>query len=138
MVKIPEEAKAVFTKQRAIPMATVTADGKPHGVYFMLWWWVDDEHMAVVENFFHKTHDNLSSKGLCSISAYDMSVHKAYQIKCSAKNLTSGPLYEARKQKMEEVMKGSSEKLPAKSVWLLKAEEIYFIAPGPEAGKKIA
>jgi predicted pyridoxine 5'-phosphate oxidase superfamily flavin-nucleotide-binding protein len=35
-------------------------------------------------------------------------------------------------------MKGSSEKLPAKSVWLLKAEEIYFIAPGPEAGKKIA
>jgi uncharacterized protein len=138
MVKIPEEAKAVFSKQRVIPIATVSGDGKPHEVYFMFWWWVDDEHMAVVENLFHRTHENLAAKGWASVSAYDMSVHKAYHLKCSAKLLTSGPLYEARKQKMEEIMKGSTEKLPAKAVWLLKAEEIYSIAPGPESGKRIA
>ena len=67
-----------------------------------------------------------------------MSVHKAYQIKCKAEYLTSGPIFEVRKDKMEELMKGSTKQLPAKAVWLLKAEEIYTIAPGPESGKKIA
>jgi len=138
MVKIPEEAKAVFMKQKVIPLATVTADGKPHEVYFMFWWWVDDEHMAVVENLFHKTHENLAAKGWASVSAYDMSVHKAYHLKCKAEYKTSGPLYDVRKEKMEALMPGSTQKLPARGVWLLKAEEIYFIAPGPESGKKIA
>jgi predicted pyridoxine 5'-phosphate oxidase superfamily flavin-nucleotide-binding protein len=138
MVNIPEEAKAVFSKQKVIPIATVSSDGKPHEVYFMFWWWVDNEHMAIVENLFNKTHDNLVKKGWASVSAFDMSVHKAYQIKCKAEYLTSGPLYEMRKEKMEEIMKDSTQQLPAKAVWLLKAEEIYSIVPGPEAGKKIA
>jgi hypothetical protein len=25
------------------------------------WWWVDDEHVAIVENFLQKTHDNLTT-----------------------------------------------------------------------------
>jgi predicted pyridoxine 5'-phosphate oxidase superfamily flavin-nucleotide-binding protein len=138
MVKIPEEGKAVFSKQRVIPIATVSSDGKPHEVYFMFWWWVDDEHMAIVENLFHKTHENLVAKGWASISAYDMSIHRAYQIKCKAEYLTSGALYDVRKQKMEEIMKGSTKKLPARAVWLLKTEEIYWITPSPETGNKIA
>ena len=104
----------------------------------MFWWWVDDEHVAIVENFFQKTHDNLTAKGWASISAYDMSVHKAYQIKCRVEYLTSGPLYDLRKEKMEEIMKGSTQQLPARAVWLLKAEEIYWITPSSEAGKRIA
>ncbi len=35
-------------------------------------------------------------------------------------------------------MKGSTQQLPARAVWLLKAEEIYWITPSPEAGKRIA
>ncbi len=32
MVKIPEEARAVFDKQRVIPLATVDKTGKPNVV----------------------------------------------------------------------------------------------------------
>jgi predicted pyridoxine 5'-phosphate oxidase superfamily flavin-nucleotide-binding protein len=138
MVKVPEEAKAVFNKQRVIPIATVSGDGRPHEVYFMFWWWVDDEHMAIVENLFNKTHDNLVAKGWASISAFDLGAHRAYQLKCKAEHQQSGPLFDLRKQKMEEIMEGSTKQLPARSVWLLKVDEIYWITPSPEAGKKIA
>ncbi len=94
MVKVPEEARAVFEKQRVIPLATVDKSGKPNVVMVAFWWWIDDEHVAVVENFLHKTHDNLAATKWGCMVAYNMEIHKSYQIKCKAELVTSGPLFD--------------------------------------------
>jgi predicted pyridoxine 5'-phosphate oxidase superfamily flavin-nucleotide-binding protein len=138
MVKVPEEAKAVFDKERIIPLATVDKAGKPNVVMVAFWWWVDDEHVAVVENFLQKTHDNLAATKWGCMVAYDMSVHKSYQIKCKAEYLTSGPLFDEGRKRVEEFMKNNPMEMPGRAVWKLKVEELYFTAPGPNAGKRLA
>lgn len=138
MVKVPEEARAVFDKQRVIPLATVDNKGKPNVVMVAFWWWIDDEHVAVVENFLQKTRDNLASTKWGCLVAYDMSVHKSYQVKCKAELLTSGPVFDEGKKRVEEYMKKAPVELPARAVWKLKVEELWFQAPGPNAGKRLA
>jgi predicted pyridoxine 5'-phosphate oxidase superfamily flavin-nucleotide-binding protein len=133
MVKVSEEVKEVFNKQRIIPLATVDKQGKPNVVMVAFWWFIDD-----VENFFQKTHDNLAATKWGCLVAYDMSVHKSYQIKCKAELVTSGPLFEEGKQRVEEYKKKNPVELPARAVWKLGVEELWFQAPGPNAGKRLA
>ena len=138
MAKVPAEAKAVFEKQGPLPLATADKTGKPNVVMVAFWWWIDDENIAVVENFLRKTHDNLASTKWASMVSYDMSVRKSYQIKCKAEYLTSGPLYDEAKRRVEEYRKKAPIELPARGVWKLKVEELYLQTPGPDAGKKLA
>jgi len=70
--------------------------------------------------------------------AYDMAIHKSYQIKCKAELVTSGPLFDEGKKRVEEYRKQAPVELPARAVWKLKVEELYFTAPGPTAGKRLA
>jgi hypothetical protein len=70
--------------------------------------------------------------------AYDMSVHKSYQIKCKAEYLTSGPLFDEGRKRVEEFIKNNPMEMPGRAVWKLKIEELYFTAPGPNAGKRLA
>jgi hypothetical protein len=138
MVKVPEEARAVFDKQRVIPLATADKSGKPNVVMVAFWWWIDDEHIAVVENFLQKTHENLAATKWGCMVAYNMEIHKSYQVKCRAELVTSGPLYEEGKKRVEEYRKKAPVELPAKAVWRLGVEELYFTAPDPNAGKRLA
>ncbi len=138
MVKISEEARAVFEKQRIIPLATVDKAGKPNVVMVAFWWFIDDEHVAVVENFLQKTRDNLATTKWGCMVAYDMSIHKSYQIKGKAELVTSGPVFEEGKKRVEEFKKKNPMELPARAVWKIKVEEIWFQAPGPDAGKRLA
>ena len=68
--------------------------------------------------------------------AYNMEIHKSYQIKCKAEPVPSGPLFEEGKKRVEEYKKKASVELPAKAVWNLKVEELYFTAPGQTAEKR--
>ncbi len=138
MVKLPEEAKEVFNKQKIIPLATVDKAGKPNVVMVAFWWFIDDDNVAVVENFFKKTHDNLAATKWATMVAFDMSIHKSYQIKCKAEQVTSGPIFEEGRKRVEEFKKKNPLELPARTVWKLKVEELWFQAPGPDAGKRLA
>ncbi len=138
MVKVPVDAKEVFNKQKIIPLATVDKAGKPNVVMVAFWWFIDDENVAVVENFFKKTHDNLAATKWASMVAFDMSIHKSYQIKCKAEQITSGPIYEEGRKRVEEFKKKNPLELPARTVWKLKVEELWFQAPGPDACKRLA
>ncbi len=137
MVKVPVETKEVFNKQKIIPLATVDKAGKPNVVMVAFWWFIDDENVAVVENFFKKTHDNLAATKWASMVAFDMSIHKSYQIKCKAEHVTSGSIFEEGKMRVEEFKKKNPIELPARAVWKLKVEELWFQAPGPDAGKRL-
>jgi predicted pyridoxine 5'-phosphate oxidase superfamily flavin-nucleotide-binding protein len=128
MVTIPAEAKEVFNKQRIIPFATVDSTGKPNNVVVAFWWFEGDDTIVIVDNFLGKSRKNLEATKWAAVNAYDMSKHLAYQIKGKTEIQTSGKHMEKAKTPME---------MPAKAVVILKAEEIYFMAPGPKVGQKI-
>jgi hypothetical protein len=70
--------------------------------------------------------------------AYNMDIHKSYQIKCKAELVTSGPIFDEGKKRVEEFKKKNPMELPARAVWKLSVEELYFTAPGPNVGKRLA
>lgn len=137
MVKIPEEAKEIFTKQRVISLGTVDGKGMPNTSYVAFWWFEDDETVVLVDNFMKKTRANLESSGLAALSAYDMDIHRAYQLKGKATIETEGPRVERGKMMADKFEKERRMKMPAKAAISVRIEEIYYLQPGPEAGKAL-
>ncbi|MCX6643024.1 MAG: pyridoxamine 5'-phosphate oxidase family protein [Candidatus Bathyarchaeota archaeon] len=135
MVTIPAEAKEVFNKQRIIPFATVDSTGKPNNVVVAFWWFEGDDTIVIVDNFLGKSRKNLEATKWAAVNAYDMSKHLAYQIKGKTEIQTSGKHLEKAKLMVKEAK--TPMEMPAKAVVILKAEEIYFMAPGPKVGQKI-
>ena len=57
------------------------AEGKPNTSYVAFWWFEDDETIVLIDNFMKKTRSNLESSGWAALSAYNMDIHRAYQLK---------------------------------------------------------
>ncbi|MBN2336590.1 pyridoxamine 5'-phosphate oxidase family protein [Candidatus Bathyarchaeota archaeon] len=135
MANLPKEAQETFTKQRVISLGTVDAEGKPNTSYVAFWWFEDDETVVLVDNFMRKTRANLENSGWAAVSAYNMDIHRAYQLKGKAVIETEGPRVERGKKMAEKFEKERGMKMPAKAAIAVKVEEIYYLQPGPEAGK---
>ncbi len=138
MVKVPKEAQEIFTKQRVISLGTVDENGKPNTSYVAFWWFEDDETIVLVDNFMKKARANLESSGWAALSAYNMDIHRAFQIKGKAVIETEGPRVERGKMMADKFEKERGMKMPAKAAIAVKVEEIYYLHPGPEAGKAVA
>ena len=54
MVKVPEDVRKTFEKNRIISMATADLTGKPNVILVGMWWWEDEETLVVVNNFLKK------------------------------------------------------------------------------------
>jgi predicted pyridoxine 5'-phosphate oxidase superfamily flavin-nucleotide-binding protein len=136
MVKIPDDAEAIFKKQGNISLATATKDGKPNCCYVRFWWFQDDK-VVLINNFMDKTRKNMEETGWASVSAYDMAIHKAYQIKGIVEIKTEGPEYERGKAMAQKIFEERGMRLPAKEAIILTAKEVYYLQPGPDAGKLV-
>ncbi len=133
MVKVPEDIREIFTKQAAVPMSTSDKKGTPNVIYVLMWWWKDDETMVVVDNFLNKTRKNLEENPKASFVCFNQEKGKSYQVKCSTKIETSGPLFEMGNKKAKEW----KPPLPGKAVVVCKVTEVYKALYGPGAGSKI-
>jgi predicted pyridoxine 5'-phosphate oxidase superfamily flavin-nucleotide-binding protein len=138
MVKIPKEAQEIYTKQRVISLATVDEKGKPNASYVAFWWFEDDETVVLVDNFMKKTRANIEANGYAALSGYDMDIHRAYQLKGKATVETEGPRVEQGKKMAEQFEKERGMKMPAKAVVVVKIDEMYYLHPGPDAGKAVS
>ena len=136
MVKIPEDAEAIFKKQGTLNLATANKDGKPNSSYVRFWWFQDDQ-VVLINNFFLKTRKNMEETGWASVSAYDMAIRKAYQIKGTVEFKTEGPEYERGKAIAQKLFEERGMRLPAKEAIILTAKEVYYLQPGPDAGKLV-
>ena len=67
MVKVPPEVKAIFEKQRVIPMATADKSARPNVILVGMWYWADDETLIVSENYLNKTKANLLENPVVAI-----------------------------------------------------------------------
>ncbi len=132
MVQVTEEIQEAFKAQGVIPMATVNTAGTPNVVYVGMWWWEDDETLCVVNNYLRKTLENVESTGHAAFVCYGKS--GSYQIKCTASNVTEGPL----KDKAYKIATDRDKPYPGRSAVVCKVTEVYRASGGNGAGDKIA
>jgi predicted pyridoxine 5'-phosphate oxidase superfamily flavin-nucleotide-binding protein len=103
------EGPAVFT--------TVDKNGVPNSAYVLSMKLLGDGRIAVMDNYFHKTRENIKngSKGSFLFLAKP---RKPYQAKGSIEYLTSGPVY-------EELRASVDPKHPRVAAAVLLIEELY-------------
>lgn len=103
------EGPAVFT--------TADKNGLPNSVYVLGMKLLEDGRIAVMDNYFHKTRENIKngSKGSFLFLARP---RKPYQAKGTIEYLTSGPVYEDLKASIPD-------KFPRVAAAVLKVEELY-------------
>ncbi|MBA3035486.1 MAG: flavin-nucleotide-binding protein [Desulfobacterium sp.] len=136
MAKMTERMKELFEKVGAAALATSTPDGTPNVVPVGAKKIIDDETVLISDQFFNKTLANMKSNPQVSITYWEG--HEGYQLKGKVTIETSGKRYEETARWIEDMGTRAGFPLKSKGVVILKIEEIYGVAPGPGAGKKLA
>ena len=132
MVKVSVEVKDVLLKQKILPVATANSEGVPNVVFVGIWKFIDDENLLLVDNFFKKRRKNLEENPRVAIVGFDGETNRSYQVKGRVEIENSGDHFN------EAGEMSASKKLQAKAAVVVRIEEIYNAAPGPDAGLQIA
>jgi len=136
MAKMTDRMKELFDNVKTVVVATATPDGEPNAVPVGTKKIIDDETVLVSDQFFNKTLANMQSNPRVAISFWEG--HEGYQLKGSITIETSGKRYEETAKWVEEKSTKAGFPLKSKGAVIMKIEEIYGLAPGPGAGKKLA
>ena len=136
MAKMTERMKKLFETVPAAVLSTATTDGQPNAVPVGAKKVIDDETILISDQFFNKTLANLKANPQAAVSFWEG--HEGYQLKGSVTIETSGKRYEETARWIEELGNKAGFPLKSKGVVILKIEEIFGLAPGPGAGKKLA
>ena len=131
MVKVPEEIRNVFEKQRVIPIATADMKARPNVILVGMWFWADDETIVISDNYLNKTKKNIEENPQIALNGW--ADGKSYQIKGRAHFEASGPLAE----RVREIANRGERKYPGKAALVIKVEEVYRGSGGQGAGEKI-
>jgi uncharacterized protein len=133
MTSLNPEMKETFSKIKVFPVATASRSGIPNVSLIAFVLLVSDDTIWLADNFMKKTIGNLIENPSAAISVWDPDSKKCFQIKGTVEIKTSGPEYE----KMKKMVHDKKPELPAKSLVILKINEVYSCVPGPDAGKKL-
>lgn len=132
-MKLTAEVKEVMSKVRIYSIATASKDGVPNVVPAGMFMIKDDETIWLIDNYMDKTLKNVKENPVVAFYAWDPESPNSYQVKCSVTIENSGPDYE----EAVRIAHSKSEKYPAKNLLKLKVQDIFYVTPGPNAGKKI-
>lgn len=136
MAKMTERMMELFNKVPTAILATATADGTPNAVPVGAKKILDNETLLISDQFFGKTLANIKANPKFAITFWEG--HEGYQVKGTVTVETSGPRFEETAKWIEEKSTQSGFPLKSKGAAILKIDEIYGVAPGPGAGKKLA
>ena len=136
MAKMTERMQELFSRVPTAVLATATADGAPNAVPVGAKKIIDDETVLISDQFFNKTLANLKANPKVAVSFWEG--HEGYQIKGSATIETSGQRFEETAKWIEELGNKVGSPLKSKGAVIIQIDEIYALAPGPGAGKKLA
>jgi predicted pyridoxine 5'-phosphate oxidase superfamily flavin-nucleotide-binding protein len=126
--------KSIFESVAIYSLATASADGVPNVVPIgMLIPQPDGETIWIVDNFMNKTISNLKENPKAAFYIWDPKTPDSYQIKGTVTVENSGADYE----KAVKLAHERRETLPAKNLLKMKITDIYYVTPGPKAGKKV-
>lgn len=130
MVMTDEMMKAV--ENDLVFFATSSPEGVPNVVPIGFAKPIDSEHILIVDNYMHKTHENLEKNPEAALVVKDAK-KCPYQFKGKVEIFESGKIFDDAVEWATNVM----TKLQPKAAILMTVEEIYSVQPGPDAGKQV-
>jgi predicted pyridoxine 5'-phosphate oxidase superfamily flavin-nucleotide-binding protein len=136
MAQMTERMKELFEKVPTVVLSTVSEDGTPNAVPVGAKKIIDDETILMSNQFFNKTLANMMANPRVAVTFWEES--EGYQMKGFVTIETSGQRFEDTARWIEEMSGKLGFPLTSKGAVILRIEEIYGVAPGPGAGKKLA
>lgn len=136
MAQMTERMMELLTKVPAVILATATADGTPNAVPVGTKKIIDAETILISDQFLNKTLANLKANPKVAVTYWEG--HEGYQLKGTITIETTGKRFEETAAWIEELGNKAGFPLKSKGAVILKIDEIYGLAPGPGAGKKLA
>ncbi|MCF8095331.1 MAG: pyridoxamine 5'-phosphate oxidase family protein [Desulfobacteraceae bacterium] len=136
MAQMTDRMKELFKEVPTVVLATATPDGTSNAVPVGAKMIIDDETILISDQFFNKTLANMKSNPRVAVSFWKD--REGYQLKGTVTIETSGKRYEDTAKWIEERAKNAGISLRSKGAVIMNIEEIYGLAPGPGAGKKLA
>ena len=136
MAQMTERMKELFDKVPTVALATVGEDGTPNAVPVGAKKIIDDETILMSDQFFNKTLANMKANPRVAVTFWEG--HEGYQLKGRVTIETSGQRFEDTAKWIEEKSTKAGFPLKSKGAVILLIEEIFGVAPGPGAGKKLA
>ena len=134
MVLINDEMRALFEKIKVFSVGTAALDGTPNVAPIASVQFPGNDEVWLGDNYMKKTLANVRANPRMAIYAWDPDSKKCLQVKGQVVVRTEGAEYEQMKARM----KAKNEAYPAKSLLILKVEEVYTCTPGTGAGDRIA
>jgi hypothetical protein len=132
MVTMPEKVMENIKAMKTVVVATADDAGMPNAVPVASIAIKDPQTILIGDNFFKKTAEN-AKKPNCYVVVTSWVGTEGYQVKGTGNYVTEGPDYETIKQ----AIKTSNPNLPAKGCIVMNVTDVYDVAPGPNAGKRI-
>jgi predicted pyridoxine 5'-phosphate oxidase superfamily flavin-nucleotide-binding protein len=115
---LPEEVQAAWKEREGpVVLVTISKEGIPNAIYASIAHLTGDNRLAVTDNYFFKTKENIDA-GTKACLLFITKSRKAYQVKGTIDYFTGGPLF-------EEMRAWSDPKHPRKGVAVLNADAIY-------------
>jgi predicted pyridoxine 5'-phosphate oxidase superfamily flavin-nucleotide-binding protein len=131
---LPEAAKAILDRQTLMAFATCSKQGVPNVVYMLQYWRFSEDELVVGDVFMNATRRNVVENGCVSFCVWDEQTDRSYKFKGTARYETSGPAYDLANQNLHQKKTDKN----FKGVIVVKIDEVYDAARGPNAGKLIA
>jgi predicted pyridoxine 5'-phosphate oxidase superfamily flavin-nucleotide-binding protein len=136
MAQMTERMQELFNKVRNVVLATATGDGRPNAVPIGAKKIIDAETILISDQYFNKTLANIKTNPRVSVMYWEE--REGYQLKGTVTIETSGKRYEETARWIGELSAKFGLSLKSKGAIIFKIEEIYNLAPGPDAGKRLA
>jgi len=136
MAKMTEKMQELFNKVQVAVFSTATIDGTPNAVPIAAKKIIDAETILISDQYFGKTLENMKTNPRASVMYWEG--NEGYQLKGAVAVETSGRRYEDTVRWIEELGAKLGIPLKSKGAVIFKIEEIYNVAPGPDAGKQLA
>ncbi|MDR2865972.1 MAG: pyridoxamine 5'-phosphate oxidase family protein [Methanomassiliicoccaceae archaeon] len=136
MVKLTEQMINDLKKITVLPLATASASGAPNVVPIatkMMVLQSDNETVWMIDNFMQKTLENMKANPRASIYVWSPETSSSYQFKGDVQVETDGADYEKAKAHAKSIKPDA----PAKSLVKFRITEVYSVAPGATAGKRL-
>ena len=136
MAQMTERIQTLFAKVATAVLSTATADGTPNAVPVGAKKIIDAETILISDQYLNKTLANMQSNPRVAITFWEG--HEGYQLKGTVTIETSGRRFEETARWIDDLSAKVGFPLKSKGAIIMKIDEIYAVAPGPGAGKKLA
>jgi predicted pyridoxine 5'-phosphate oxidase superfamily flavin-nucleotide-binding protein len=136
MAQMSERMRELFDKVHTVVLSTASIDGTPNAVPVGAKKIIDKETILISDQFLNKTLANMKANPKVAVTFWEG--REGYQLKGRVTIETTGQRFEETARWIEERSSKAGFPLKSKAAIILTIEEIFGIAPGPGAGKKLA